>query len=335
MSHANIMGEIQNIGSSHANIMEEIQNIGSSHANIMGEIQNIGSSHANIMGEIQNIGSSHANIMGEIQNIGQNKGMLLQESPVLLNRCYVSMYNADQNLLESFTVPRIRKGTDVSIRFSLFVYNETTGAAEGFVEFNDQVLTTTVCARFEELGAGTVNVDTFPRNDIDAVAVALNHVRDVGKSNGFVELVRGTCNARLMKKADELAAIDAEKRSQVSGQEFDEKTAAAIKMSLEENKERMSQVQETVAAMGEKVATAAQYEERLMMSDRRLMRTETIQDQQADRIGGQTYTLNQLNKKIAHMEREIARLSAVINQKDLNLGEKDQKFMKLSQDFVH
>ena len=64
--------------------------------------------------------------------------MLLQESPVLLNRCYVSMYNADQNLLESFTVPRIRKGTDVSIRFSLFVYNETTGAAEGFVEFNDQ-----------------------------------------------------------------------------------------------------------------------------------------------------------------------------------------------------
>ena len=52
------------------------------------------------------------------------------------------------------------------------------------------------------------------------------------------------------------------------------------------------QVKETMAAMGEKITSAAKYEERLIMSDRRLMRTEIIQDQQASRIRGQTYTLN-------------------------------------------
>ena len=60
--------------------------------------------------------------------------------------------------------------------------------------------------------------------------------------------------------------------------------------------------------------------------------TEIIHDQQANKIGSQTYTLNLLNKKVSHMEREIARLNALVNQKDLNLSEKDQKILKLTQD---
>ena len=218
--------------------------------------------------------------------------------------------------MENLTIPKMRKGgEDVSIRFQSFAWNQESGHAEGFIEVHDTVSTKVLMERLTELGATCTGIVTFPNRDGDKTAAsALNRVKSLSKSDGYVEVVRGECNAKLLKKAEELA--EAERAAAELNHEFSEKTAAAIKLSLEETKESMSQVKETVTAMGEKITSAAKYEERLITSDRRLVRTEKIQEQQATRIGGQTYTLNQLNRKNGDMEREIARLNALINQKD-------------------
>ena len=80
------------------------------------------------------------------------------------------------------------------------------GFAEGFMEFGDQILTSAVSRRLMELGAASIKLKTFQSNDGNqSAAVALNRVRSLVESKGFVEVVRGECNAHLLKKANELS----------------------------------------------------------------------------------------------------------------------------------
>ena len=59
---------------------------------------------------------------------------MFQRSNVYLKRCYLSMYNANQDFLESFSMLKLMDGGQVHILFTTFAFNESTRAAEGYIE---------------------------------------------------------------------------------------------------------------------------------------------------------------------------------------------------------
>ena len=155
----------------------------------------------------------------------------LQEEKVQAKRCYISTYGANQALVENLTITKLRKGGgDVSIRFQSFAWNQESGHAEGFIEVHDTVSTKVLMERLTELGATCTGIVTFPNRDGDKTAAsALNRIKSLSKSDGYVEVVRGECNAKLLKKAEELA--EAERAAAELNHEFSEKTQAAIQLS--------------------------------------------------------------------------------------------------------
>ena len=105
---------------------------------------------------------------------------LVQVDKSQLKRCYVSMYNASQGFLEGFSMQKARSAGPVPILFTAFAFNEGTGAAEGYMEFQDTIWSSNLIDRFEEIGATSVDVMTFQHNDGNqSAASAFNRVRKV------------------------------------------------------------------------------------------------------------------------------------------------------------
>jgi hypothetical protein len=96
------------------------------------------------------------------------------------------------------------------IQFQLFAWSQESGCAEGFLDFSEVLWTNVLKDRLAALEACSITVVTFQKNDRNhSAASALNRVRSIAKSEGFVEVVRGECNIKLLKKADELAEAKA------------------------------------------------------------------------------------------------------------------------------
>ena len=97
------------------------------------------------------------------------------------------MYNATEDFLEGFSMPKLRAGGQVAVLFTAFAFNEETGAAEGYMEFHDQIWSNNLIDRFEELGATSVDIMTFQHNDGNqSAASAYNRVRKVAANSGFI-----------------------------------------------------------------------------------------------------------------------------------------------------
>ena len=159
-----------------------------------------------------------------------------QVEKINVKRCYVSMFSAEQSLVENFSIPKSRGSGDFSIQFTCFAWNPETLVAEGFLDFNDQIWTTAIHDRLAELGARSIEVMTFQHNDNNhSAASALNRVISTAKTEGFMEVVKGNCNPKLLAKLDELRELEKKPTT-----EFDEKTQAALKMSLGEIKDSMA-----------------------------------------------------------------------------------------------
>jgi len=149
---------------------------------------------------------------------------------IRLKRCYVSMYNAFKENLEDFSLPKVRESGEMPIVFTQYALNESTGTAEGFMDFQEQVWSHQIQSQWEQLGAASVTVLTFQHNDGNhSAASALNRVTKLASSPGFKLITTGSCNPRLLAKAKELAEKEQVKTNTT---EFDEKTQAVIKQSL-------------------------------------------------------------------------------------------------------
>ena len=137
------------------------------------------------------------------------------------------MYNADQDFLSGFSMQKARGAGPVQILHSSFAFNEGSGAAEGYMEFHDQIWSNNLIDRFEEFGATSVDVMTFLNNDGNhSAASAYNRVRKVASNPGFTLITTGRANAKLLAKANDL--LENEKPTKSTSQEFD-KTHASIK----------------------------------------------------------------------------------------------------------
>ena len=141
------------------------------------------------------------------------------------------MYNADEDKLEAFSLQKARGAGDVPVVFTQYALNESTGTAEGFMDFQEQVWSHQIQTQWEQLGAASVTVLTFQHNDGNhSAASALNRVTKLASSPGFKLITTGSCNPKLQAKAKELAEKEHVKLN--TSTEFDEKTQAVIKQSL-------------------------------------------------------------------------------------------------------
>ena len=127
-------------------------------------------------------------------------------------------------------MPKVRSAGEVPMLSSTFALNISTGAAEGYMEFQEQIWSNNLIDRFEELGTTAVNVLTFQNNDGNhSAASAYNRVMKVAASSNFTLINNGALNHKVLAKAKELQAAE---QAQISSSEFDEKTQAVIKQSL-------------------------------------------------------------------------------------------------------
>ena len=158
---------------------------------------------------------------------------------------------------------------------------------------------------------------TFQNNDGNhSAASALNRVRTAAKSNGFVEKVRGSCNPKLLEKADELLAAEKKMEKNV---EFDEKTQAAIKMSLEMTEEIKSSMATKEGLSNLREITQAKSEE---LKTSFVEMKEKIQVDYKETITRQAVTITEQAATITAQQKANAELSEglIIN---------DRKMMKL------
>ena len=115
------------------------------------------------------------------------------------------MYKADPATLAGFSMQKARGAGPVSIPFTAFAFNKETGAAEGYMEFQDTVWSNNLIDRLEELGATSVDIMTFQNNDDNlSAASALNRVWKVATNPGFTLLTIGSANPKLLAKARQL-----------------------------------------------------------------------------------------------------------------------------------
>ena len=219
------------------------------------------------------------------------------------------------------------------------------------MEFNEQVYTTTIHDRLAELGARSISVTTFQHNDGNhSAASALNRVLTAAESDGFKKVMRGSCNPRLTEKLMELQAEERAKEQAKNG-EFDEKTQAAIKMSLGDiknsmaTKEEISHLEEvtqtksdeiklsvetksdeiktSVVEMNEKIDNNYQIalaNQALTISDQGV----TIKKHQ-ETIAKQLNNIASLNKNVKDQQKNISSLNE-------NLVNSDRKILNLEKD---
>lgn len=226
--------------------------------------------------------------------------MHLQIEIVPVKRCWVSMYNADQNLVENFSIPRPRKDRDFSIQFQLFAWNPETLVCELFIEFNEQVSTTIIHDRLAELGARSISIVTFPKDNDKSATSALNRVVTAAKSEGFVEVVRGSCNPTLSKKVEEMQANEKAKK-QATEAEFDEKTQATLKRSLGELKGGISHLE----TKSDEIKSSVETKSDEIKSSFAEMKEEIKIDYKVT-INGQAVTIKKHEETITKQQKNIA-----------------------------
>ena len=164
-----------------------------------------------------------------------------------LTRAYVSCFNVDPQFAIGFKVPKTRVDGEFKVKFMHAAFNKEAFSGEFFIEFEEQLWFNTLLQAFEDQGAGDVYIGTFKHNDgNDSAANALLRVWELAeKTEKFT--IRGKCSDALMAKA---RAKQAEAKNKKKESEFDEKTQAAIKASMESMEGKIDHVDVKIDLVG-------------------------------------------------------------------------------------
>jgi hypothetical protein len=154
-------------------------------------------------------------------------------------RFYVHFFNATREILGKFDVPKVRGDGEYKAIFYVFAWNPTTGFAEGFVEFEEKVWSNRLEEHLSQQGAACIDFVTFQHNDgNESAGAAMARIWMAAKKPGFEQIAQGDCNPRLLAKAKELEE-KYKKEAQGRDIRFDEKTQEAMRLSLQEIKDKM------------------------------------------------------------------------------------------------
>jgi hypothetical protein len=131
---------------------------------------------------------------------------------------------------------------EFGIKYMEAGFNKEAESGEFFLEFEDYIWEHKLVESFQLQGAGQVNTITFAHNDGgDSASNALLRILASQEKTG-ITYSRGTCPPALLAKVQAKQAA-ARAAAVSTSKEFDEKTLAVIKQSLEDNKEAMIKVE--------------------------------------------------------------------------------------------
>lgn len=157
----------------------------------------------------------------------------------LNKRYYVAFFNASEGILDNLDVPKARGAGDIKVSHYDASLNVTTGFAECFIDFAENVWSNKLEEHLKDQGAACITILTFQHNDGNQSAgSALARIWKTAKEPGFQQITRGDCNPRLLAKAQEIFKED-EQAAVERG--LDEKTQEAIKQSLKEMEDHVKQ----------------------------------------------------------------------------------------------
>ena len=236
-----------------------------------------------------------------------------------IKRCYVSFFNATQEIVGNMSFPKSRAEGNYLAAYSEFALNQTTGFAEGLVEFEEQVWSNALEENLAVKGAACITILTFANNDNNQSAgAALARVWKSAKGPGFEIVSRGGCNARLLAKAEEITLAD-EKNEKEAAKAFDEKTQAVMAQTLLDVKETMvtkDVLKDTVAGVATKEDVAKSQEELTKMRER-AERAENFGFVKRGQLGAEE------SKKTKSLRMEIANLKRQMTDRDKKDAERD------------
>jgi len=148
-----------------------------------------------------------------------------------MSRYFVSCFNITPEFFNGFVFPKSKGGGVFGIKYMEAVFNKEAESGEIFIEFDEYVWEHKLIECFEAQGAGQVTTITFANNDGgDSAGNALVRILLAQEKHGGYS--RGACPPALHAKAMAKRTEAKRKLQTVSQQEFDEKTAAAIRLSL-------------------------------------------------------------------------------------------------------
>jgi len=153
-----------------------------------------------------------------------------QEKSARSTRFFVSCFNVIPEFFTSFQFPKSRGGDLFSVKYMEAVFNKEAESGEFFVEFVEPVYENKLIECFESQGACQVTTITFGKDGGDSAANALVRILLAQEKHGGCS--RGTCSTTLYGNVMAKRTEAKRKLQTVSQQEFDEKTAAAIRFSL-------------------------------------------------------------------------------------------------------
>jgi hypothetical protein len=134
----------------------------------------------------------------------------------------------------------------------------------------------------------------------------------VAKSEGFVEVVRGECSTKLLKKADELA--EAEVSAAEMECEFAEKTQAALQLSIKEQGERIDEQGERIAEQDERIERIEEQGERIAEQAERIERIE----EQGERIEVVSQATTQIQTGVCHLTGMAEKMNDTVDTQVLS-----------------
>jgi len=173
--------------------------------------------------------------------------LVFQVSSVKMSRFFVSCFNVSPEFASTFKFKKSKGQGEFGIKYMLATFCKEDGTGEFFLEFDEYVWEHKLVESFQSQGAGQVTTITFANNDSnESAANALACIMTSQKKNGD-GYTRGTCPEKLYKKAcDKMEA--ASRQEQLGAKEFDEKTSAAIKFSLEAHAVKLEAIEDGVQA---------------------------------------------------------------------------------------
>ena len=164
-----------------------------------------------------------------------------------MSRFFVSCFNVSPEFASTFKFKKSKGQGEFGVKYMLAAFAKEEGTGDFFFEFDEYVWEHKLVESFQSQGAGQVTTITFANNDGgESAANALVSVMASQKKHGD-GYTRGTCPEKLYKKAqDKMEA--ANKQEQLGAKEFDEKTSAAIKFSLEAHAVKLEAIEDGVQA---------------------------------------------------------------------------------------
>ena len=246
-----------------------------------------------------------------------------------LNRYYASCFNVAPVFTSDFKMPKSKGGGEFTINYMDSAFNKEAEYGEFFIEFKEAVWEYKLVEQFESYGAGQVYTATFQNIDgNESASNFLLRVWELAEKTGYRE-TRGECSSQLLAKAK--AKLEDRKAKTVDDKEYDEKTQAVMKATLNGVNEvknnvegvavKVDAVQGIVSNMQDCIANITILQADNIRLNSEIKRVNLLRDQLENKVARQTCIENKydyaivqihdLNLKVKDLEEKVRTYQAL------------------------